>query len=92
MRVYIYIYTYMYIDIYCKTTFLILDKSLKDTDYKHSTFPKYYNHLAWLSSAFLIHFAPFWFMTRILYPHHYLPAFIFSAMFIGESALRKTLH
>jgi len=38
---------------------------------------------SWLMLAWLLHYAPFWFMGRILYFHHYFPAQLFSAMLTG---------
>ncbi|KAH9490335.1 hypothetical protein Btru_034988 [Bulinus truncatus] len=37
----------------------------------------------WLLLAWLLHYAPFWSMSRVLYFHHYFPAFLYSAMFGG---------
>ncbi|GFR57377.1 protein O-mannosyl-transferase 2 [Elysia marginata] len=37
----------------------------------------------WLLWAWFLHYAPFWTMGRVLYFHHYFPAFLFSAMFGG---------
>ncbi|XP_005091430.1 protein O-mannosyl-transferase 2 [Aplysia californica] len=37
----------------------------------------------WLLLAWFLHYAPFWGMARVLYFHHYFPAFLFSAMFGG---------
>ncbi|XP_025105908.1 protein O-mannosyl-transferase 2-like isoform X2 [Pomacea canaliculata] len=37
----------------------------------------------WLLLAWGLHYLPFWFMSRVLYFHHYFPAFLFSAMFCG---------
>ena len=37
----------------------------------------------WLLMGWAIHYAPFWAMARVLYFHHYFPAFLFSAMFGG---------
>jgi len=33
--------------------------------------------------AWLLHYAPFWLMGRILYFHHYFPAQLFSVMLAG---------
>ena len=52
------------------------------TDYP--TMPAVYASLGWTLSGWVIHYLPFWFMSRVLYPHHYLPAYIFSCMFIGK--------
>lgn len=35
---------------------------------------------AWTLIGWLIHYVPFYFMGRVLYFHHYFPAFIFSCM------------
>ncbi|KAK7492364.1 hypothetical protein BaRGS_00016461 [Batillaria attramentaria] len=37
----------------------------------------------WLLLAWALHYLPFWGMSRVLYFHHYFPAFLFSAMFCG---------
>lgn len=37
----------------------------------------------WLFIGWLLHYVPFWAMTRILYFHHYFPALIFSSMLSG---------
>ncbi|XP_059156295.1 protein O-mannosyl-transferase 2-like isoform X2 [Physella acuta] len=37
----------------------------------------------WLLIGWFLHYAPFWGMTRVLYFHHYFPAFLYSAMFGG---------
>ncbi|CAG5118791.1 unnamed protein product [Candidula unifasciata] len=37
----------------------------------------------WLLLGWLLHYLPFWGMTRVLYFHHYFPAFLYSAMFGG---------
>lgn len=34
----------------------------------------------WLFIGWILHYAPFWTMTRILYFHHYFPALIFNSM------------
>ncbi|OPL07296.1 protein 2-like o-mannosyl-transferase, partial [Mytilus galloprovincialis] len=37
----------------------------------------------WLFLGWMLHYFPFWPMTRVLYFHHYFPAFLFSAMLSG---------
>lgn len=37
----------------------------------------------WLLLGWALHYLPFWTMSRVLYFHHYFPAFLFSAMFCG---------
>lgn len=37
----------------------------------------------WLFLGWILHYAPFWTMTRILYFHHYFPALIFNSMLTG---------
>ncbi|KAK3595928.1 hypothetical protein CHS0354_032436 [Potamilus streckersoni] len=37
----------------------------------------------WFLIAWALHYLPFWPMTRVLYFHHYFPAFLYSAMFAG---------
>ncbi|XP_046577574.1 protein O-mannosyl-transferase 2-like [Haliotis rubra] len=37
----------------------------------------------WLLLGWGLHYVPFWFMGRVLYFHHYFPAFLYSAMFGG---------
>ncbi|KAF6020469.1 hypothetical protein EB796_009520 [Bugula neritina] len=62
-------------------------KAYKDTDKSLFTnILKVYRQMGWLGLAWLLHYLPFWPMTRVLYPHHYLPAYVFSCMFTGVSA------
>lgn len=44
---------------------------------------KIMNAGAWLFIGWILHYAPFWAMTRILYFHHYFPALIFNSMLTG---------
>jgi len=47
---------------------------------------KTYNHITaslYLFSAWAIHYIPFFFMYRVLYVHHYYPAFYFSSLLSG---------
>lgn len=37
----------------------------------------------WLMIGWCLHYLPFWPMTRVLYFHHYFPAFLYSAMLGG---------
>ena len=37
----------------------------------------------WLHLAWMLHYLPFWSMTRVLYFHHYFPAMFFSTMISG---------
>ena len=37
----------------------------------------------WLFVGWLLHYAPFWAMTRVLYFHHYFPALLYSSMLTG---------
>ncbi|KAL5008769.1 hypothetical protein ScPMuIL_014350 [Solemya velum] len=37
----------------------------------------------WLLLGWGLHFLPFWPMTRVLYFHHYFPAYLYSSMFSG---------
>ncbi|XP_046641821.1 protein O-mannosyl-transferase 2-like isoform X1 [Daphnia pulicaria] len=37
----------------------------------------------WLWLGWLLHYLPFWGMTRVLYFHHYFPALLFSSMMTG---------
>ncbi|EZA52404.1 Protein O-mannosyl-transferase [Ooceraea biroi] len=37
----------------------------------------------WLFLGWLLHYAPFWAMTRVLYFHHYFPALLYSSMLTG---------
>ena len=41
---------------------------------------KIMNAGSWLFIGWLLHYAPFWAMTRILYFHHYFPALLFNSM------------
>ncbi|KAG9508710.1 Protein O-mannosyl-transferase 2, partial [Fragariocoptes setiger] len=47
----------------------------------------------WMLLAWALHYVPFYFMGRILYFHHYFPAFIFSCMLTATTVdyLIKTL-
>lgn len=38
----------------------------------------------WLFIAWAIHYLPFFLMGRVLYFHHYFPAFVFQCMLAGE--------
>lgn len=38
---------------------------------------------SWLFIGWLLHYAPFWAMTRVLYFHHYFPALLYSSMLTG---------
>ncbi|XP_001600041.2 protein O-mannosyl-transferase 2 [Nasonia vitripennis] len=38
---------------------------------------------SWLFVGWLLHYAPFWAMTRVLYFHHYFPALLYSSMLTG---------
>lgn len=53
-------------------------------DYRHgsksSIEENYLEAGAWVLLGWLLHYVPFYFMGRILYFHHYFPAFIFSSM------------
>lgn len=42
-----------------------------------------FNACWWLLLGWALHYFPFWGMTRVLYFHHYFPAFLYSAMFTG---------
>lgn len=42
-----------------------------------------YGALRWLFIGWLLHYIPFWPMTRVLYFHHYFPASLFSSMLTG---------
>ncbi|KAL8589782.1 hypothetical protein ACOMHN_020785 [Nucella lapillus] len=48
-------------------------------DYSDKTFSVAW----WLLLGWGLHYLPFWGMSRVLYFHHYFPAFLFSAMFSG---------
>ncbi|KAK6181341.1 hypothetical protein SNE40_009214 [Patella caerulea] len=37
----------------------------------------------WLALGWALHYIPFWFMSRVLYFHHYFPAYLYSAMLTG---------
>lgn len=37
----------------------------------------------WLFIGWVLHYLPFWTMTRVLYFHHYFPALLFSSMLSG---------
>lgn len=38
---------------------------------------------SWLFVGWLLHYAPFWAMGRVLYFHHYFPALLYSSMLTG---------
>ncbi|XP_024938876.1 protein O-mannosyl-transferase 2 isoform X2 [Cephus cinctus] len=38
---------------------------------------------SWLFIGWLLHYVPFWAMTRVLYFHHYFPALLYSSMLTG---------
>ncbi|XP_011504680.1 PREDICTED: protein O-mannosyl-transferase 2 [Ceratosolen solmsi marchali] len=38
---------------------------------------------SWLFIGWLLHYVPFWTMTRVLYFHHYFPALLYSSMLTG---------
>ena len=42
-----------------------------------------FNACWWLLLGWALHYFPFWGMTRVLYFHHYFPAFLYSGMFTG---------
>lgn len=42
-----------------------------------------FNACWWLLLGWALHYLPFWGMTRVLYFHHYFPAFLYNAMFTG---------
>ena len=44
----------------------------------------------WLLVAWALHYFPFFGMGRVLYFHHYFPAYLFSAMFAGLSHVHVT--
>lgn len=37
----------------------------------------------WLFLGWILHYVPFWAMTRVLYFHHYFPALLYSSMLTG---------
>ncbi|XP_032689103.1 protein O-mannosyl-transferase 2 isoform X6 [Odontomachus brunneus] len=37
----------------------------------------------WIFLGWILHYAPFWAMSRVLYFHHYFPALLFSSMLTG---------
>ncbi|XP_078034543.1 protein O-mannosyl-transferase 2 isoform X2 [Augochlora pura] len=39
----------------------------------------------WLFLGWLLHYAPFWAMNRVLYFHHYFPALLYSSMLTGTT-------
>lgn len=41
---------------------------------------KIMNAGGWIFIGWLLHYVPFWAMTRILYFHHYFPALLFNSM------------
>ena len=42
---------------------------------------------SWLLLGWGLHYFPFYAMGRVLYFHHYFPAYLFSAMFSGNLIL-----
>ncbi|XP_074662346.1 protein O-mannosyl-transferase 2-like [Tubulanus polymorphus] len=55
----------------------------KDTYPFHEYKQRSYGACGWLTLGWAIHYLPFWTMTRVLYYHHYFPAFLFSCMIAG---------
>jgi len=45
--------------------------------------PRTKSACSWLLFGWLLHYAPFWTMTRMLYFHHYFPALLFNSMLSG---------
>lgn len=45
----------------------------------------------WLLLCWLAHYSPFFFMGRVLYIHHYCPAFLFSCMLSGNLSVEATV-
>ncbi|KOX71057.1 Protein O-mannosyl-transferase 2 [Melipona quadrifasciata] len=39
----------------------------------------------WLFIGWILHYAPFWAMSRVLYFHHYFPALLYSSMLSGTT-------
>lgn len=39
----------------------------------------------WLFIGWILHYAPFWAMSRVLYFHHYFPAVLYSSMLSGTT-------
>lgn len=39
----------------------------------------------WLFIGWLLHYVPFWAMSRVLYFHHYFPALLYSSMLTGTT-------
>lgn len=52
-------------------------------DYLIALREKTLNACLWVHAGWLMHYLPFWPMTRTLYFHHYFPAFLFSTMISG---------
>ena len=42
----------------------------------------------WVALAWLLHYAPFFVMDRVLYFHHYMPAFLFSTVLAAAAAVQ----
>ena len=43
----------------------------------------------WLWVGWLLHYLPFWAMSRVLYFHHYFPAWMYSAALAGMCTLHS---
>lgn len=59
------------------------NRRLSGTQEISATETSVFNSGWWLMMAWVIHYIPFWTMTRILYFHHYFPAFIFALILTG---------
>ncbi|XP_046848331.1 protein O-mannosyl-transferase 2-like isoform X2 [Xenia sp. Carnegie-2017] len=54
-----------------------------DTPQEKARKQKFTTAICWLLLAWALHYFPFFLMGRVLYFHHYFPAYLFSAMFAG---------
>ncbi|XP_052057700.1 protein O-mannosyl-transferase 2-like [Mytilus californianus] len=58
-------------------------RGLKNNKYWRAYKDRMFSAGWWLFLGWMLHYFPFWPMTRVLYFHHYFPAFLFSAMLSG---------
>jgi dolichyl-phosphate-mannose-protein mannosyltransferase len=65
---------------------LLLDKRRVVYDvYVRICIERYIESSTWMFLAWALHYAPFFLMGRVLYFHHYFPAFVFQCMLAGST-------
>ncbi|KAK3092409.1 hypothetical protein FSP39_002461, partial [Pinctada imbricata] len=58
-------------------------RKIKENELWRAYKEKVFGACWWLFLGWALHYLPFWPMTRVLYFHHYFPAFLYSAMLTG---------